>query len=486
MRKKDLGQYTINPSDAFNSEGANYAPVLASSDKIYFTTTRPDGSSSKKAYLNKIYEASYAGGTYGTATKLTIQQPAEMHQGGVSVSVDGNTMYLTRWTIGEGGKTASIYTSNKSGDKWSDPVALGSSINAAGSNNKQPFVMPDGKLLFASDRAGGQGGYDLYMADASGGEATNLASINTKYNEEAPSYHTASNTLVFSTDGRVGMGGYDLFFTKMKDGAWAIPENFGYPVNSIKNDVYFASRGSAKNILQDVLLSSDRSAECCLQMFALSKIRKPKLIAGTVVDCKTNDVLAGAKVEVKDANTTVFSGTTSTSGTYNFSMEDFTALQISGALQGYTDNSTSAGIPVDEAAEGNTLPVLCLNKIPEVGTVEVLDNVYFAFDKATVLEESFEALNKLAKMLQETPSVSVEISGHTDSKGDDGYNKKLSEARAKSVVEYLVSHGIDKSRLVAAGYGESKPVAPNTNSDGTDNPEGREKNRRTEFKVIKN
>ena len=167
-------------------------------------------------------------------------------------------------------------------------------------------------------------------------------------------------------------------------------------------------------------------------------------------------------------------------------MEDFAALQINGALQGYTDNNTSAGIPADEAAEGNTLPVLCLNKIPEVGTVEVLDNVYFAFDKAIVLEESFEALNKLAKMLQETPTVSVEISGHTDSKGDDKYNKKLSEARAKSVVEYLVSQGIDKSRLVAAGYGETKPVAPNTNSDGTDNPEGREKNRRTEFKVIKN
>ena len=170
----------------------------------------------------------------------------------------------------------------------------------------------------------------------------------------------------------------------------------------------------------------------------------------------------------------------------NFSMEDFANVQISGSLKGYSDNSTSATAPVDEAAEGTTLPVLCLNKIPEVGTVEVLDNVYFAFDKAIVLEESHASLDKLAQMLKDNPTVSIEISGHTDSKGDDKYNQKLSEARAKSVVEYLISQGVDAARLKAAGYGESKPIAPNTNPDGTDNPEGREKNRRTEFKVIKN
>ncbi|RYF84344.1 MAG: OmpA family protein [Chitinophagaceae bacterium] len=423
--------------------------------------------------------------------KVAIPQPAEIHQGGVSVSADGNTMYLTRWMIGEGKKTATIFMSRKTSDSWSEPAALNAMVNAAGSNSKQPFVMPDGKLLFASDREGGQGGFDLYMADVDGSgnatNVTNLSSLNTKFDEEAPYYHSASNTLVFATNGRIGMGGFDLFFSTMKNGNWSEPENFGYPVNSIKNDQYFASRGGAKNILQDVLLSSDRSAECCMQMFALSKVKKPKLIAGTVVDCKTNTALPGVQVEVKTPdNTTVFNGTTTTSGTFNFTMEEFADVRISGTLQGYTDNQTSAAAPSDGQLESNTLPVLCLNKIPEVGTVEVVDNVYFAFDKAIVLEESYDALNKLAKMLTDNPSISVEISGHTDSKGDDKYNQKLSEARAKSVVDYLVSQGIDRSRLTAAGYGESKPIAPNTNPDGTDNPTGREKNRRTEFKVIKN
>ena len=491
LRKKDIGLYTVNAADAFTSEGANYAPVWASANTLYFTTTRPDNTSSKKEHINKIYQAGFEGGNFTNAVKLAVSQPGDVHQGGASVSADGSTMYLTRWTIGEGKKTASIYMSRKNGDSWSDPVAMNAAVNADGANNKQPFAAADGKLYFASDRAGGQGGFDLYVADVNAAgdvsNVTNLTALNTKFDEEAPSYHAASNTLVFASNGRVGMGGFDLFFTKMKDGAWSTPENFGYPVNSIKNDMYFLSNGTAKNILQDVLISTDRAAECCLQLFTVSKVKKPKLVAGTVVDCKTAAVLAGAEVVVKDAaNNTVFAGTTTTGGTYNFPMEDFAAVQISGSLKGYSPANTNAPAPTDEAAEGTTLPVLCLNKIPEVGTVEVLDNVYFAFSKAIVLEESYDALNKLAQMLKDNPTVSVEISGHTDSKGDDKFNQKLSEARAKSVVEYLVSQGIDKNRLVAVGYGELKPVAQNTNPDGTDNPEGREKNRRTEFKVIKN
>ena len=490
LKKNDLGQYTVTPAEAFASEGANYAPVLASSNTVYFTTTRPEGASAK--FVNKIYQATYENNAYTAAAKAAIQQPGgDMHQGGISLSADGSTMYLTRWTTGDGKKTsANVFRSTKAGDKWSDPVMV-KGLSVAGASDKEPFVMPDGKLLFASDRDGGQGGYDIYSADvdAAGNASniTNLTAINTKFDEEAPYYHEASKTLVFATNGRVGMGGFDLFYTTMKDGAWVTPENFGYPVNSIKNDKFFASRGGAKNILQDVLLSSDRSAECCLQLFTLSKIKKPKLLAGTVVDCKTADVLAGVKVEVKDAaSNPVFSGATTASGSYNFSMEDFAALQISGKLKGYTDNSTDMNMPADEKVEGATLPVLCLNKIPEVGTVTVLDNVYFEYNKAMILDESHASLDKLVKMLNETPSISIEIGGHTDAVGNDKYNQKLSEARAKSVVEYLVSQGIDASRLKAKGYGKTVPIAPNTNADGTDNAEGRAKNRRTEFKVIKN
>jgi outer membrane protein OmpA-like peptidoglycan-associated protein len=115
-----------------------------------------------------------------------------------------------------------------------------------------------------------------------------------------------------------------------------------------------------------------------------------------------------------------------------------------------------------------------------------LDNVYFEFNKAIVLEESHASLNKLVKLMQDNPAMVVEIGGHTDDKGADNYNQRLSEARAQSVVAYLVSQGIEQSRLTAKGYGESRPIAPNKNPDGSDNPAGRDKNRRTEFKVLKN
>jgi OOP family OmpA-OmpF porin len=119
--------------------------------------------------------------------------------------------------------------------------------------------------------------------------------------------------------------------------------------------------------------------------------------------------------------------------------------------------------------------------------VEVLENVYYAFNKAQLLEESFAALDKLAELMNQNPNMRIEIGGHTDDVGNDAYNQKLSDARAKSVVDYLVNNkGIDEGRIESKGYGETMPVAPNRNADGSDNPEGRKKNRRTEFKVLSN
>ncbi len=160
---------------------------------------------------------------------------------------------------------------------WSEPVPADAVINAEGANAQQPFVMPDGKyLLYASDKPGGYGGFDLYAAelgpDGKPKRSFNLGStINTSGDEQAPYYHAASGTLVFSSNARIGMGGFDFYYSKGTIDKWEEPVNFGYPVNSVKDDIYFVSRGGAKNILEDVFLSSDRMAECCLEMFYLKK-----------------------------------------------------------------------------------------------------------------------------------------------------------------------------------------------------------------------
>jgi outer membrane protein OmpA-like peptidoglycan-associated protein len=137
--------------------------------------------------------------------------------------------------------------------------------------------------------------------------------------------------------------------------------------------------------------------------------------------------------------------------------------------------------------EAMRYPDLCLQpEPPKVNETFVVENVYYDFDKANLKPESFPALDEIVRMLNTYPAMEIELSAHTDSKGTTKYNQRLSEARATSVVAYLVSKGIDPSRLKAKGYGETMPIAPNKNDNGSDNPEGREKNRRTEFKVLKN
>ncbi|OQP58253.1 flagellar motor protein MotB [Niastella vici] len=421
LQRNDLQLYTIEKQGAaINPGGANYAPVWLNKNTLLFTSTRTDDSSKNKPFLNRMYEAAYTNGD-AQVNRIEIPQGAGIHQGVACLSTDGNTLFLTRWSIVNGKKTSAIYTSKKQDNGWGEPVLLDALVNTPGYNAQQPFVLADGKtLLFASDKPGGSGGFDLWYAilDANGKpeKAVNLGNtINTVNDEQAPYYHAASGTLVFSCNGRTGMGGFDFFFSKGNLDAWTTPENFGYPVNSIKDDIYFTSRGNDKNILEDVLLSSDRSAECCLELFSLKK-----------------------------------------------------------------------SIPV-EVAKKDSVPtpeISLVKEEPKVETVIVLDNVYYDFDRSSLRQESFPTLDKLVSLLNEYPTMIIEIRAHTDNMGDEKYNQLLSDARAQKVVAYLISKGIDKARLQSKGYGATMPVAPNKKADGSDDAEGRQQNRRTEFKVL--
>jgi outer membrane protein OmpA-like peptidoglycan-associated protein len=493
MARKSLGAYKVEKSALNATEGGSYAPVWMNDKTLWFTSTRPEGNDPNKNNSNRIYEADYSSGNAGTVSLTNIPQPKDMQQGVISATPDGNNLFLTRWNIAKSKKTGAIYISKKVNGNWAEPTLV-TGLNTAESNTQQPFVMPDGKsILFSSDRNGGFGGFDIWMAtlDANGntGAPVNMGSkINTAFDEQAPSYHAASNTFVFSSNGRVGMGGYDFFYCKGSLENLSEPRNFGYPVNSAKDDLYFTSKGPARNILEDVILSSDREAACCLELFSLSRLKPLKQISGLVLTCNDNQPMANVKVVVLDtiSNKVITETTTDASGKYSFTVEEFLPLKALASDSGYFKNSVKFTGPDDVEEEKYSSPDLCLTLIPKPDEGVKVDNVYYDFNKASLQKTSFASLDKLVILLNENPALQIELNSHTDSKGEDAYNQRLSEARAKTVVKYLISKGINKTRLVAKGYGETVPVADNSNPDGTDNPEGRQQNRRTEFKVLKN
>jgi OOP family OmpA-OmpF porin len=495
LNRKDLQLYEVRKAPAaLNTTGASYAPLWSNGGTLIFTSTRPDSSFQKNhTYINRLYTADYANGQASNIRLFKLDQPEALHQGAASLSPNGQLLFLTRWHIDHGRKISAIYLAHKNGDNWSQPVLMDTLVNTPGSNTQQPYVLPDGQtMLYATDRAGGYGGFDLWYAtlDETGKplHTANLGDvINTAGNEQAPFYHAATGTLVFSADGRTGMGGYDFFSSKGSPGNWKTPVNMGYPVNSVKDDIYFASRSNNKNILDEVLLGTDRAAECCLELFYVHKNRPLKQLSGIVVSCDNNTPLADAEVNIIDTvnNKIVFTHRTTADGAYAFTVDEFLPLKAVANASGYTTNTQRIDVPVNEDTAAITAPVLCLVKEVSPPSPVTLENVYYDFNKATLQEGSFASLDRLVALLTTHPEMAIELSAHTDGKGKAAFNQRLSEARAKSCVEYLVSKGIDRSRLTYIGYGATQPVAPNTLEDGSDNPEGRQKNRRTAFTILK-
>jgi outer membrane protein OmpA-like peptidoglycan-associated protein len=494
LKKRDLKYYTVNKlSGTINPHGANYAPVLMDKSLV-FTSTRKDTNDKKAPYINRLYWTTIDDNG-GNVQLVNMKQENDNHQGVSTFTPDGNTMFLTKWSGKSTSRLAQIYQSTKNNGKWSEPVLVAGDINVAGYSSQQPSVSADGKYLFySSNKPGGAGKFDIWVASIENGmpgASTNLgAPINTADDEQAPYYYQLGKALIFSTNGGIGMGGFDFFQAKGNVGAWQTPVNLGYPVNSVKDDMYLVSTGE-KDLLDNVYLSSDRASECCLEMFALNKVRPKRTIFGAIVDCADNTPLAGVTVTFVDAKgATVSTKTTDANGRYELVLDDYQPITATANKDGYYSKDLSFNAPADDFDETMTNPNLCLNKIPpppiEINKPIVLENVYYDFNKATLKPESFPSLDSLVSLLNFYPKMIIEVSAHTDNKGSDQYNMSLSEKRAKSVLDYLVQKGIDAARLQSKGYGETMPVAPNTTPEGRDNPEGRAKNRRTEFKVLSN
>lgn len=481
-----------------NGLGSNYAPVKVGSD-FYFTSSRPISVSGKpdvvktvkgepqistkaNPFINNIYFAKNNLQESEIAVKIIdLNLPKDMEFAAVSFNPEGTTAYFTAWK--DKGKYE-LYSVSKIDDKWTNPQPLGLQINSKDFNSAQPFVTADGKFLFfSSDRVGGYGKYDLWYSairtDGSLGQPVNLgAEINTNADEKAPYYNIQTKKLLFSTDGRVGFGGLDFFESEGDLINWTMPKNMGYPFNSSKDDIYFTATNADAT---KGYISSDRESACCLELFEVK--REYISVTGLITDCKTKKPLGGVSVKMLDQENER-SFVTDDTGKYEFKMDSRRPVKLSMTKENYF--SLNKNYTYEVIAKADTLMYMdyCLNSF-KINVPIVLDNIYYEFNSAELTDPSKKVLDALITIMDDNPEMEIEIGAHTDDVGTDIYNQELSERRAKSCVDYLISKNISAARLTSKGYGETAPIAPNKLKKGKDNPEGRAKNRRTEFKVTK-
>jgi len=461
----------------WNAEGGNYA-MWGHDSSYYFTSSSIGRNNTNQVYLLQSVKS--------TPVLVELNETKkDLQYSTPSVNTSGNRMYLTQWYKKDDQSILTICLSTRTNNQWSEPVKLNANVNMEGYNSIQPFITADGKrLFFASNKPGGLGGYDIWVSDLdANGEpvtSTNLGStVNTSFDEEAPYYDEAGAKLIFSSKGFTGLGGFDFFESDQLNGKWSAPVNMGYPINSSKDDLYYYPEGATGKFY----ISSDRESECCLNIFEGSSIEIE--IKGIVTDCNTQQPLTGVKISLIDslANRTVKQITPDANGNYSFKINNRRLYNVTLEKAGYF--TKRLGVGAYDTLTNNIVLTdkTCLQQLV-VNKPVVIENILYDFDRATLRPESKLALDRLVSMLNSNPAIKIELSSYTDSFGSDEYDMNLSQMRAKACVDYLIAKGIAAERLSAKGYGKAQPVEPNTLPNGTDNPEGRQQNRRTEFKVI--
>lgn len=426
-------------------------------------------------------------------TFFPLDAASEYHVGPASFTADGNTMYfarsqslknLKRDTKGKFDSLAvAIYMTTKNADgKWNLPTPF--KYNATENHSVgDPFISADGKTLyFSSNRPGGMGGMDLYVCNKTDGgewsEPINLKALNSAGNDRSLSVGN-DGVFYFSSDGRIGMGGLDVFKSVQNGDQFGTPINMHYPINSPQDDFAFNLYSNA-----DGYLSSNRTdgvGSDDIYRFAMKKMVAFNL-AGKVFDKKTNELLANAIVTLKKVDGETLKLQTDETGDFKFKLEAESDYKLSAEKTDYRgDNAslTTKGLKDSSNLKQNLyLEQIAINKSIK------LENIYYDFDKSNIRPDAATELDKLVAIMQDNPTIWIELGSYTDSRGSDSYNLKLSQRRANAAVQYIISRGIDKNRIEAKGYGETQPVNGCVNGVKCSEADY-QLNRRTEFKITK-
>lgn len=423
------------------------------------------------------------------------------HIGPVAAGADGTTLYVTRTYVGKEGDVEReerqkyrtnklelyLYTRGEGGDWQPEPFAYN---NVGEYSVGHATLGGDGNLLyFVSDMPGGQGGTDIWysqkQADGSWGTPVNAGSVINSAGDELFPNVGPDGTLYYSSDGFAGMGGLDVFQSRGSKGEWTESVNLRYPVNSSGDDFAYVTNYEGPEGIAGYLSSNRKGGKGGDDIYSFA-FEQPKIIIllrGTTSDKHTGERLPAVAVTLFDGKREIVAKKTSTDeGVFEFVLDRDQAYTVLGQHEGY--HADSAKVNTVGIAKSDTLEVaLLLEPIFEVGKTFELENIYYDFDKHNIRPDAAAVLDELVRTMRDNPTLKIELSSHTDSRGSDAYNKALSQRRAQSAVDYLVSRGIARDRMVAQGCGESRLV----NDCGNGVPCSREQhqaNRRTEVTVL--
>lgn len=473
---------------AINSDKSDFGPVLYDNE-LYFTSARNGARKNygwnEEPFLD-IYKSTLGdGGNFSEPTTLTALN-SKYHDGPLTMTADGNTIYFTSDSFREKlfekdkanklklGKN-NLYKATKSGDSWGNITAL--PFNSKDFSTSNPSVSGDGKTLyFSSDMPGSLGGVDIWKvtvnSDGSYGTPENLGSkVNTEGNESFPFISDDAKTLYFASSGRQGLGGYDIYMIDLSNGSAA--QNMGKPLNSEKDDFSFTFN-KAKNI---GFFASNRNGND--DIYSATPICSVNVIT-TVTNAKTGAILAEARVSILDDKKNVIATENSDAkGEVAFKVECDKVYTIQAAKDGFEGNS----FPVAKSKGPEAKISAPLQPIDVIVTPTeiILKPIYFEFNKSNITQEGAFELDKLVQVMKNNDKLVIMAKSHTDSRGSDSYNLDLSDRRAKSTVQYIISKGIDASRISGKGFGESElkvQCDPCTE-------EQHSQNRRSEFLIVK-
>jgi outer membrane protein OmpA-like peptidoglycan-associated protein len=516
--KADASVKLIHLGKEVNSNYIDVSPALRG-DELYFASLhsdtvismKPDMSDrNKESMLMKLYSSKVTGDEYAPAEQIkTFSEPGK-HISNSSFNDDGTKFF---YTICDGNLLAppcKIYMSQLDGTDWSKGKELNEEINLKGSTNTNPYLAKTSNgteiLYFVSDREGGRGGLDIWyaVADKKGGFGVPHNAgpkVNSDRDERTPYYDTKTNTLYFSSNGWINMGGLDILKVQA-DATGKVtgnPENLGAPFNSPCNDYYFRF---GKNSEDGYLVSnrpgifSVRGKTCCDDIFEYKyEHRIYVAVKGRVYDDATRTPIDGAAVNLSlrsnnpsESDVAINTDTSSAATPYFFNLKTEKLYKVTAVKDGYFTSSQI--FATTDTKKSDTINVDIYLKKLEKNKAYRLNNIYYDFDKADLRPQSKATLDTLYNILIENPTIIIELSSHTDSRGSADYNLDLSQRRAESCVNYLINEkGIPKERITAKGYGKNKPLEdcskyPDCPNDQSGDCPCHQLNRRTEFKII--